>query len=987
ALRTTEGWELQRDSDGIKTMYKHDPSTPHIHCLRIEGMVDCPVFDLLALLNEVQFYPEWIPSYRYLGLTMAEKVVNPRPTQMLNHLKVAVPWPIANRECLFSVDAIDCIGKYEDPRQLIILLKSESGMSYEPLVKEEDMPVPDRGAVVCDILEPSGIVLTPCEDGRTFVQMVEHLDPHISYIPGWLLDLVVRNMCYMILARVRSAVEIVKKPCYQERMRDPNNAFYMYIRMRIEEDMPEEMKYVIWIGLLCVIVANNTAYWLSTTSVGMMSVRYASFTTAWSSLPSDEEEEEEFTNDLYVEVEHLLRDIAEDRVVKAGRRLAHIRSICKGQLPHDLLAKMDANSKAIISMEERTIRVKKVRIALTNDDGWQLQRDSKGIKTYYKHNKDTPNLHSLRIEGVIDCPLFDLMALLSEVDFYKDWIPSYKFLGIRESKKVAAPKATQMLLHIVAALPWPFDNRDLVISVDGIDCIGPYEDPRQIVILLKSESGSSYEPYVPASEMPGPAGGSTACDVLGDSGATLTPLGDGKTFLQVVMHIDPHICFVPDWLIDIAARSFCYLMLTQVRSAVEIVKKPCYQERMRDPNNAFYMYTRRRIEEDMPEEMKYAGLHIVLGPAPLQLENFEASVFACPECSMRCMVPLEASFVTACSSIMGDDDLELDHDVYAEFDSLLEDINADRIARAGRRLARIESWAGGKLPDGLHARYVENFQLIDRTRTRWQRMERLRSELRTDDGWELQRCSNGIRTLYQHNGESPSIHSLRVEGTIDSPMFDLLALLNEVGFYTQWLPSLRFLGLTKSIKIANPTPTQMLVHMKATVPWPFKNRESVFSVDGIDCMGACDDPRQIVILLKSEAGSSYEPYVAASDIPQLEEDSVPCDILNNSGLVLTPCGNGTTFMQCIVHLDPHLSFAPDWLIDLVARNFCFLIIEKVRSAVEIVKKPCYQERMRDPNNAFYMYIRMRIEEDMPEEMKYLPPLNMNIDRRDAEVVM
>lgn len=79
-------------------------------------------------------------------------------------------------------------------------------------------------------------------------------------------------------------------------------------------------------------------------------------------------------------------------------------------------------------------------------------------------------------------------------------------------------------------------------------------------------------------------------------------------------------------------------------------------------------------------------------------------------------------------------------------------------------------------------------------------------------------------------------------------MFDLLALLNEVGFYTQWLPRLRFLALTKSIKvvynmreeedvktiltlqIANPTPTQMLVHMKATVPWPFKDRESIFSV-------------------------------------------------------------------------------------------------------------------------------------------------------------
>lgn len=46
----------------------------------------------------------------------------------------------------------------------------------------------------------------------------------------------------------------------------------------------------------------------------------ASFTTAWSSIPSEDgkEDEEEFTDDLYVEVEKLLIDIKRDRVAKAG---------------------------------------------------------------------------------------------------------------------------------------------------------------------------------------------------------------------------------------------------------------------------------------------------------------------------------------------------------------------------------------------------------------------------------------------------------------------------------------------------------------------------------------------------------------------------------------------------------------------------------------------------------------------------------------------
>lgn len=33
ALRNSDGWTLQRDANGIKTMYKNDPNTPHVMML------------------------------------------------------------------------------------------------------------------------------------------------------------------------------------------------------------------------------------------------------------------------------------------------------------------------------------------------------------------------------------------------------------------------------------------------------------------------------------------------------------------------------------------------------------------------------------------------------------------------------------------------------------------------------------------------------------------------------------------------------------------------------------------------------------------------------------------------------------------------------------------------------------------------------------------------------------------------------------------
>ena len=90
------------------------------------------------------------------------------------------------------------------------------------------------------------------------------------------------------------------------------------------------------------------------------------------------------------------------------------------------------------------------------------------------------------------------------------------------------------------------------------------------------------------------------------SGILLTPTTEGKTNVQIIVHVDPQIAIVPTWLVDFAVRNLGYLIIVAIRNAVEIVKAdPEYHKRMADKENPFYTHIRRRISESIPTEVAY----------------------------------------------------------------------------------------------------------------------------------------------------------------------------------------------------------------------------------------------------------------------------------------------------------------------------------------------------------------------------------------------
>ena len=133
----------------------------------------------------------------------------------------------------------------------------------------------------------------------------------------------------------------------------------------------------------------------------------------------------------------------------------------------------------------------------------------------------------------------------------------------------------------------------------------------------------------------------------------------------------------------------------------------------------------------------------------------------------------------------------------------------------------------------------ESFPLdipIESILNRARSMDDLRSRCLSDDGWSLQKESHDVKTYYQTSASQSGLHSVRLDGDVDAPVFMLLCLFHEVDLFTRWIPSYALLGLGFAKCVAHPSPTELMVHMNVNIPWPFMNRYCFFKCDGIDCM-------------------------------------------------------------------------------------------------------------------------------------------------------
>jgi len=196
-----EGWKKQTEKHGHRDVivyYKVNPDTNKIIC-----RIDCPIESSLlnpfiAVLNESELYHTWMPKYTFpvkLGMSESNKLKELGRGHQIVQVKIDMPFPFKNRECIEHGVAIESID--EDSALLLIVHSMDTGSHFEM-----DVDPVDKGYVRVDF--DAGFIFRACppdhpalakskheyppNEQLILVSVEQSMDAHVAGVPQRLIN-------------------------------------------------------------------------------------------------------------------------------------------------------------------------------------------------------------------------------------------------------------------------------------------------------------------------------------------------------------------------------------------------------------------------------------------------------------------------------------------------------------------------------------------------------------------------------------------------------------------------------------------------------------------------------------------------------------------------------------------------------------------------------------------------------------------------------
>jgi START domain len=177
---------------------------------------------------------------------------------------------------------------------------------------------------------------------------------------------------------------------------------------------------------------------------------------------------------------------------------------------------------------------------------WKLIAEKDGIYVYTQDLEDS-KFKAVRAVCTVDCGVAKLSYVLMDVSNTKDWVYATKVCTLL--KKMSP---TDIYYYSEVELPWPVSNRDFIIRITLT------QDEKTKVARIIAEN---HPQYVPEKK--------NVIRIPKSSGNwTLTPIGQGRTKVEYVIHVDPGGS-VPAWLVNILADVGPYSSFTKLKKEVK----------------------------------------------------------------------------------------------------------------------------------------------------------------------------------------------------------------------------------------------------------------------------------------------------------------------------------------------------------------------------------------------------------------------------------
>jgi hypothetical protein len=214
---------------------------------------------------------------------------------------------------------------------------------------------------------------------------------------------------------------------------------------------------------------------------------------------------------------------------------------------------------------------------LADLDSWTLVKQTDNIATF---TKGSSTEFIVRGEMLVDCSMLPILALFSEVQLLKDWVPILK-----DASCLATPTKFRRIIQYKFNLPWPANDMDMVVSAVGI----PIPENNSVLIVLRSLDTVS---EILGVEVPRAEGRRLTLTI---GCLNLTFLGPESTQVSLIAKSNPHMPIIPIQLVNYATKHGVYYFMDAVKNKAKGFEGSPFEELVRN-NPQYYQELRERIQ-------------------------------------------------------------------------------------------------------------------------------------------------------------------------------------------------------------------------------------------------------------------------------------------------------------------------------------------------------------------------------------------------------
>ncbi|KAL4466538.1 hypothetical protein ABPG72_010589 [Tetrahymena utriculariae] len=211
---------------------------------------------------------------------------------------------------------------------------------------------------------------------------------------------------------------------------------------------------------------------------------------------------------------------------------------------------------------------------------------NKNLVISYKIFEKT-NTVSIRAEAELDIPWFNLVALVYEIDLFKNWFPFCK-----HAYTIKKPKKGEKIGYFEMNLPF-ISNREAYIQGVGIDRLEvngtilikckTIHDDQQLLKELNINLRESKNVQIKLNFF--------ACEIFP------VPGFKNKVKITTISNVDPKVKFLPKWMINFFAKKFGTYLMEKIFKLASDIKGTDWEKAINAPENQeFYQWVSQRVQ-------------------------------------------------------------------------------------------------------------------------------------------------------------------------------------------------------------------------------------------------------------------------------------------------------------------------------------------------------------------------------------------------------